>query len=952
MKSPRPKTKQSLNLTQSRIEPLLSIVFKNLLYIGYNFSSLRGGMRNHRGSAFVFLLIMTMITAGLISSMGLYVLNYSTLVTKTKNIGLLQSILHSSMDYTLNGVRNKWCFSSSWTPSSTCSLTDPNNVERLLLSDEALRAIELSMNPISYGGNISKVRTKSFSTNIKLSQITEDHPLYSVNKGIKDFGDDVSFDFRITRIDNGLAKGREVALEVQVDFNLGSNLAAKLSKPALTLVSTVLVFPRELSTNTLVVANNLFLDRPDPGVDAGNPGNSYIAPSLGNATGASGLRFESPVFVNNNIYVPARNSPIYLPVTFADKVIVGGGLVLEANQTGATADFYTPDTAGGKNDRYLSQMKNFGGFLGGVLLDPGSDPGLNILAGVVTPATNPNVDVNLCLKRNNSKVDLSITRDAQLYMKYVTAGSNEAPATATSAVNSNYNFVLDLGSVDSFYMQGATGNNQFKSYTPNELQPNVQLNDADSSDRRPIMRVSLSIDGFKAKTGAFVTADISRNSILEIPMNSADSAAKIVIKTTPVVRGGNIQSQAVNVSVELLKQEAFDIKTVPVQVTGATIASKLPPKIDVRFESFEVAYDFDNPKIVSKRTKGSPLDPLAPDNCPFSTDPAAPYNSDVKVFNGVTYRCYSQFTWHPEIGKYKANGFSLLRTTDDAQTAFALQKTTSDVFVACTSLNAANCTIYDDALKPMDTDFVEFDKNCNAPPTGTDLFPSFGAASWDSATFLDQTRHSWGFTEPGAPDPANGNKVTAGFNPGTFIFDEGNSLFNPPVYPVFNVRAIFKTCLIKAGANFVTGFLVCDRLIIEPRTTPLRIIGTFIVGKMSIDKTAIESGIRWSNIYHPSAVYELRKAKVLKADLIKNGVQILPQESCDVPADPLWQPYPSIYRAQFLYKCNPLTLRNKADPFKWTMVDPDCGLSPTGVQQCKYHPVRYQIIEIRRQEIL
>ncbi len=910
-------------------------------------------MKNQRGTAILSTLIFTTITAGLISSLGFYVLNYANLVAKTKNLGQLKSVLNSTMDYTLNGVRNRWCFSASWTPSVNCTLTDPNSVERLLLSDEALRAIELSMSPLSYGGNISSVRTKSFKANVKLSQITVDHPLYTVNKGIKDFGDEISYDFRITRIDNGLSKGREVALEIQVDFNLGSTLGASLSKSALTLVSTVLVFPRELSTNTLLVANNLFLDRPDPGVESGKPGDSYIAPSLGNSSGSSGLRFESPVFVNNNIYVPNRNSPIYTPVTFADKVILGAGYVLEADQGGGNANFYAPDTAGGRYDRYISQMKNFGGFLGGVLLDPGSDPGLNILAGVTVPATKANVDVTLCLKRNNSKADLTITRDAQFFMKYVTAGSSEAPAAATTGVNSNYNFVLDSGSVDSMYMIGRVGSaSQFVSYSPPTLPtPKITYQDADPNEQRPIMRVSLAIDGYNSKAGSFVAADISRNSTFEIPMNTSDPDAKIVIKTTPYVKNGNIQSHAVNVSVELLKQEAFSIQAVPVQVTGATLASKVPPKIDIRFESFDAAYDFDGTSIVSKRKKGSPQDPITSGECPVSSDPQAPYNSDVRVINGVTYRCYSKYAWHPVMAKYKANGFTLMRSEDNSKPAFVLQKTTVDAFVGCSALNSANCPIYDDSLKPQDIDFVEFDKNCNAPPAGTDLFPSFGAADWGSASFLNQTRHSWGFTEPGTPDPANGDIVTPGYNAGTFILDDGNSLFNPPVLPYFNVRAIFNKCLIKSTANFVTGFFVCDKLVIEPRMTPLRIIGTFIVGKMSIDKSALEAGIRWSNIYHPSAVYELRKAGILKAQLMKDGLAVS-NENCDIPEDPIWQPYPSIVRTEFLYKCNPLYLRNKADPFRWTSVDPDCGLSATGIQQCKYRPSRYQIVELRRQELL
>ena len=907
-------------------------------------------MKNQRGSAFIFVLIVMLVSAAMISSLGLYVLNYTTLVTKTKNLGTLDSVMNSAMDYTINGIRNKWCFSTAWTPSGTCLLTDPNNIERLLLSDEGLRAIESSMLPADYGGSIAKIRTKSFTANVSLSQITEEHPLYSIKRGVKDFGDDVSFDFTITRIDTGLAKGREVALEVRIDFNLGSILSLKLQKPALTLVSTILVFPREIGTNALVIGNNLFLDRPDPGLNTAKPGDVYISPIPFSPNVNAGLRFESPVYVNNNVYIPARSSPIYAPVTFADKVIIGAGNVLEADAGGGTASFYSPDSAGGKDDRYFSQISNFGGFLGGVLLDPGTDQGLNILTGVTMPAVST-PDVGLCILRNNSRIDLSITRNSELFMKYLSGSSVEAPPDGASDVTSKYDFVFDLGQIDSFYMQGASSGTQFVSYAPDEVKPQVSINDA-GNEKRPILRASLSLDGYNGKTGAYVAADLSRNSIMEIPMNTAQAEAKIRITVSPYLKGGHVQNQAVNVKVELIKQELFNVKS-PVVNAGGSIETKIAPKIDIRFEAFDVAYDFNSPNIVSKRTKGSPPEPLSSEACPMSADPLSPYMSDVANIGGIIYHCYSKFDWHPALGKYKYNGINLSRDVDDAKPGFTLQKTTLDAFVTCPLLNSATCpAVYEAGRAPLDIDFVEFDKNCNAPPKGTDLFPSFSAAS-SSISFTDQARHSWGFTEVGSPDPDNSNKVISGFNPGTLILDSGNAAFDPAdinVRPVFVVAAIYKNCEITKDANFVTGFLVCDNLIIDDRLTPLRIIGTIIVSNMTIDKGALNAGIRWSNIYSPSATYELRKAGILKAQMIEEGV-VVKEDECDIPTDPLWQPYPSITRAQFLYKCNSISLRSKADPFKWTMIDPDCGLSVKGVQQCKYQAVRYQIVELKRQEI-
>jgi hypothetical protein len=842
------------------------------------------------------------------------------------------------MDYSLNGIRSKWCFSSSWSPNSACTLTDPNNVERLLLSDEALRAIEASMPPAAFGGKINVVRTKSISVSVPLKTITEVHPLYYIKKGLIDISDELTFNFQITRMDNGVVKGREVALEVQVSIDLGNFLGVKSFKNLISLVSTVMVFPREINTNALLVANNLYLDRPDPGIAGAGNGDVYIPPMQSEVPG---LRFESPVFVNTNVYIPNSTAPSYTPVTFADKVIIGSGGVQESTGSGAVAIYSAPRSAGGLDDMYYSQINNFGGFLGGVLLDPTPDQGLYILGQVKLPTTKPNIDVNLCLLRNNGKIDLSVTRNSQLFSKFLDTASLEAAATDTVNVTSNYKFVLDLGSVDSFYMQGVSGQTQFQAYSPTDVKPTVTLNDA-VGEQRPIFRVNVALNGWGGNTGAYVAADMSRNSVVEIPMNPTDATAKIIITSTPYTKTSVVQSQAVNVSVQFVNQEKFNMLPYSVKLgSGSTVATSMEPDIDIRVEAFDVAYNFDlmSNSILSKRIKGSPGNLIPAADCPVGS---SQYTTDVETDGGVTYHCISQFAWHPIQGKYKYNGFIFERAPGGTEKRFVLKRKSGDVgvsggFFTCPFYDTSLCPpVYDAALAPMDEEFVAYDLACNAPPKGTDLFPSFAAASWDTTSFVDQARHSWSFTEGGTAPGFN--------NPGKLILDANNARFDGTHKPIFVISAIYDTCEITADANFVTGFFVCDNLIVDRRQDPLRIIGTFIVSKMSMDPSAYTYGVRWSNIYHPSAVYELRTAGVLNTSV--------PGEDCDVPTDPLWQPYPSIQRVQYLYKCNPISLRNKADPFRWTSVDPDCGLDTNKVQTCKYRVERYQLIELRRQEFL
>ncbi|MNL27381.1 hypothetical protein D3C87_1489700 [compost metagenome] len=141
----------------------------------------------------------------------------------------------------------------------------------------------------------------------------------------------------------------------------------------------------------------------------------------------------------------------------------------------------------------------------------------------------------------------------------------------------------------------------------------------------------------------------------------------------------------------------------------------------------------------------------------------------------------------------------------------------------------------------------------------------------------------------------------------------------------------------------VTGFYTCESLVIQSRSTPLRIIGTFIAKNVQIAASAYQAGIRWSTIYHPQSVYELRAAGLLgkRAD----GTMV----NCDSPTmPPLWMANIGLNTAVDHYLCNPVSLR-KADPFKWTTVDPDCGVVDGAPNRsCKKAMMRFLIKEISR----
>lgn len=203
---------------------------------------------------------------------------------------------------------------------------------------------------------------------------------------------------------------------------------------------------------------------------------------------------------------------------------------------------------------------------------------------------------------------------------------------------------------------------------------------------------------------------------------------------------------------------------------------------------------------------------------------------------------------------------------------------------------------------------------------------------WD-ISFAPSTRFSWN-VRPVALPPA----------PNNLEFNAINSTASTTVSPTFITYSIADTCTVRADATFVTGMVACNRFVIEPRSRPLRIVGAVLASQVLIDPSAITAGINWSSIYNADAVVQLRQAGVLKSRYAPN------QPSCDPTLNnPIWHPSATLEMRDDRYHCSPISLRDKLDPFRWTNVDPDCGLLSGAVATtCKNRPVRYVIKEISK----
>lgn len=252
--------------------------------------------------------------------------------------------------------------------------------------------------------------------------------------------------------------------------------------------------------------------------------------------------------------------------------------------------------------------------------------------------------------------------------------------------------------------------------------------------------------------------------------------------------------------------------------------------------------------------------------------------------------------------------------------------------------------------------WYNFDRDCvevseNKSIVAIDEAASFKPLTWNQS-LTDSSKISWDFATQGAYwDSTNAN------NPASLLSSSEpmNSVkrdFTFPDEPTFLVRSILHDCVVPNTVKIVTGFYTCQNFIIKPRVTELRIIGTIIVThSMKIDPTALEHGIYWTNIYHPTAIEILQN---LPRPVLKPDLGAVSKCSDIIATTPIWHPAPALESIANYYKCSPLSLKAKANPFSWTMVDPDCGIvsKTSNSVTCKNHIRKINVVELYRRSSL
>ncbi|MGZ3771288.1 MAG: hypothetical protein ACXVCP_14780 [Bdellovibrio sp.] len=893
-----------------------------------------------------------------------YVLGQKDQVGKTINAVNLRFALNSATDYILFGVRQKYCFTDDDLllndVATKCDLTHTGSIERLIMSVEQENYIRHLIDNGSNVGPVDKnsIRINKISRFVAVDSVTTAHPLFAVLKGLKKIktmdGKIVSvagISITLERVDDVFLprSGREVYLKAKLDLKASKNDSNPIyfGKTPLTVTSQIAIYPREVGSFALLVPNDLHLDKSwDETMSSGDFSLNKFS-SRKEVTNSAGLVFLSPVFVNRDIHLPvdqadtvSPDSVNYTPVTFADRVYIGNGWVKSNGKN------YVPRTSGLNSDRQWSDVRTFGGFLKGIEIDGGTDLGLQYLAKIASGAL-PSTDLMAqCAQRANSLASASILAQSDLglkvlsndtnapkYQMFLNNGNNFSGQHITLAINqlkwgagkADYNLGKYASSSAYVNLSFTVGDKVVEAPMPKSgsliLYPEVgsdalleKYNTAITTASATYDKISGNIDDLQkqltdakallSKLQDDLAAEQSKKTpddtvIADLQAKITDAQKQIDTLNAAITDQTDAMAKASS-DLDKAKQALADyqakvsnppkivISTVPVKKGSREYKDRL--ELDVTFQNVENMIDKDG-KYAKPELKIQAYDSTFYNGMPYG-------NSNSNLLGYLNF------------------GFNFDYTQIIAPTLLSRTSSGSTVTVADSSV-----------------DTLTLDEICEAARSSVSS-QSFGGAGWD-VSFASGSRVSWNFASGSSTTPVGKDPVL-----------DKLELFNSTRdTAVFQVRSIVGKCIIDKTSDFITGFYTCDSLEISERSTPLRIIGTFIVAQsLKIHPSAFKAGITWSSIYHPQVTNELRSNQILRS---------FSGRSCyDLGGDPIWHPIPSVQTASDRFKCNTISLRAQADPFQWTSVDPDCGIDPakpSSTTSCKRRLIRFFVVEQSRE---
>lgn len=894
---------------------------------------------------------------------------------KSKNAYAMKGIVAYAKDL----LSSRVCInavSETGLPTSPCRLTDKGSLERLLISRNV--ANSLCRFYVNNGKPLDGLQNycepnkptlylTTFNFNIKAAKITAQHPLYVLFDKTSDYSLttanclNIKYDSSASSLHSSIAKATTTVTAYADQTCTGDIVSVGQSID--------MFYPRQLSEFVLISNRSLSVGNPS------DLGASIIPES-------SHVFFQSPVFLNQNLYIPEVGSSLTRKVFFQDRVFLAGEFKNLQNS------HLTPKLVD-NGDLWLSRLPSFAGLQKGVVRTKEENSLTRIFNPALSPVNNANL-MNECndyrerksansfcafniipkliFKKNGlHKYTLGLTRQSEFVPKKINNANTyngliAYPGGAPSSAKVQLRFTNNNNN-NNVYLSPETTNGEVSinlvKLKKIELKNNVNCVTLSAPPRKICIDNNENLDQtipanipFNTQTTKIILGSDSPSEVFnnndfvlktinncQVPVaattNAATTAAVSLAANNALITAQANANAAIaasnaapgNLALVAAKNTAVNNEAIAAAAAAAAAnlaniaaAKALIQECDLVTSKFNlVKSGFAAPRLrIQVSQKLTSLGTPAPQI--FGVE----INAD--VFDPAIF----QFK-NGNILNFQIKPFDFCED-DQFFEPIAINLSTSE-FSSMNNLswlypngNTANLSSLESTYLNGSFSYLE---KCN-----TVSLPSSAYASYDADWTLEAF-NSWNFNPVDKAGQYKPHLAQTGY---ASIFNLANAITNKIEIDntnmnLFHTYSILDRCIIKSTATIVKGFLGCRYFVIEDRSLDLEIIGSFIIDKLFIGQTG-NAKIYWKNIYHPSARNKLVGYRQLK-----------PTNLCPIdPNNPTWSKLDN--------DCSPASLAVKAIPFTWTTFDPLCVISSASpVAVCKPEERAYNFNTVKIFEI-
>lgn len=941
--------------------------------------SLRKILSNQRGMSMLFMVMILALAVGGIGYVATDMIpKLQSEKKKAEAIISYRVFIGSLNDYLVHGIREKWCLNynngvTDMLMSNACGstkpmediVTYPGNLERILWSGENIGKTLttaptqeesnkiLALNYLRYTSNPQKtsrllkyedVRPPNGKLTFKITQavlkdMTSEHPLYVMANKIKDCVNQIDIEIFQVNDYNNIGGGDERKIGIHIKSDIVKTRFSCLILKQADSTSYYTFYPRRLHTFSLI--------------------------KYGSLDGKLHNEYHGPVYVAGDFILPPPSADKSVSSVFYNTLTLGifnsgknnGGIFHAGLITNSDKSKYTFDDRGHPYRSKQDYYENFRGFLAGVHLDSSEDKGFHNLFDYSSVSSGDVGTLEACIEENNALLKPSVNYDTLLAYSGYTPAQESLRLKLSFTKRNRFKPSNEAGQASKDYNQAPVEKPKKKWWEwgggDDDDEPSLNerkfLFDITSPEgNRALGSVAFRygeknwggpVESYYGTMGVGTKVQISLNlphfdltstklgTYVDNTSNRNRSNYKNVIDWGHVLynipeanefrkAGDDLDYQCNRRTSEQCEFFGYKFASCDSEKDKTcdynreiSDYNQAKDRLKTRLEEIKLMIDSNKPALMTVTLNH--VEPHLNKEVLNQRYLDFAYTPEWKpIFNLVRTKISEtmRFSFTPyHYGPYSNLYIDInVKGAEGGEVDFLNRAygKSSENFRTSRWMNTYNNAVLEDDPTPL----VELD--C---PDG------MGVADWD-LDMSGSTNFAWNYanTPPGAQvDSSDHSPATP------IVFYPGDE-HNPPFegHAPSTTKSVVEECTIPANRTHVYGFYVCNKLIIQDRSTPLYMIGTFIVHEL-IQPPAMNVPVHWHS------VWDTKASDLIMSDL--NGHK----PACDLSKNLMNKTWVDIINnsqvSSSIQSCSPLDLvTNGPNNFSWTTVDPDIGIANPG----------------------